>query len=446
MVCDLAIRNCVMIDDQGRTINNCSVYINQGKIIAINAESSAETYEAKEVLEGEGNLLMPGFVDGHTHSCQQLLRGRTSDEYPMIWTRFLVPFESNLTPENVRAGARLFCLEMIKSGITCFADAGGVHMEEVAEAVIESGMRGVLCRSSMDIKDSFNARLCESTKDTLDNGEKFYKAYNGKGEDRVRVFFGLRQVMNCSPELVESTGELARRYNTGIHAHLCEHKDEVKYCLQKYKMRPAEFLDHMKVLGPNLLTAHNVLLSSHDIHLMSEKDVKVIHCPTANLSNHGFPKAPEIMERGLHVGLGCDGGSSVPLDMFNEMRVLKYGMVSYFGLPIFDPKVMTNQTLLMLSSEGGAQAVGQPEEIGRIEVGKKADLIIIDIHEPHIRPNQNLLNAVVMCANGNDVKHTIIDGKVVMKNRVVLTLDEEKVKVEAEENMNEVIKVAKFDI
>lgn len=446
MRCDMVILNCTMIDNQGKSIDNCSVYIDQGKIIAINTDSTGETYEAKEILDGDGNLLMPGFVDGHTHSCQQLLRGRTSDEYPMIWTRFLVPFESNLTPENVRASARLFCLEMIKSGITCFADAGGVHMEEVAEVVIESGMRGVLCRSSMDIKDSFNARLCESTNDTLNKAEEFYKSYNGKGEDRVRVFFGLRQLMNCSAELVESTGELARMYHTGIHMHLCEHKDEVKYCLQKYKMRPAEFLDHAKVLGPNLLAAHSVLLSSHDIHLMAENDVKVIHCPTANLSNHGFPKTPEILERGLHVGLGCDGGSSVPLDMFNEMKVLKYGMIACFGLPIFDPRIMTNQTLLKLSSEGGAYAVGQQDEIGTIEVGKKADLIIVNIHEPHIRPNQNLLNAVVMCANGNDVIHTIIDGKVVMKNRVVITLDEEKIKAEAEENMKDVIKIAEFDI
>lgn len=446
MVCDLAIQNCLMLNDNGQAIDNCSVYIDQGKIIAIYTDSIREEYSPKEVLNAEGNLLLPGFVDGHTHSCQQLLRGRTSDEYPMIWTRFLVPFESSLTPENVRTGARLFCLEMIKSGITCFADAGGVHMEEVAETVIESGIRGVLCRSSMDIRDSFNAKLCEPTKDTLDRAEEFYKAYNGKENDRLRVFFGLRQLMNCSPEMVQSTGELARKYNTGIHMHLCEHKDEVKYCLQHYKLRPVEFLEEMKVLGPNLLTAHNVLLSSHDIHLMAERDVKVIHCPTANLSNHGFPKVPEILERDIHVGLGCDGGSNVPLDMFNEMRILKYGMQAYYGLPIFDPKIMTNQALLKLSSEGGAYAVGQHDEIGTIEVGKKADLIIINIHEPHISPNQNLLNAVVMCGNGSDVLDTVIDGKVVMKNRAVLTLDEEKVVFEAEENMKKAVKTARFDI
>lgn len=446
MVCNLVIRNCMLIGDNGETRENCSVYIDQGRIKAITSDSTYKEYDAKEILDAEGNLLLPGFVDGHTHSCQQLLRGRTSDEYPMIWTRFLVPFESNMTPQNVRVSARLFCLEMIKSGITCFADAGGVHMEEVADAVIESGMRGVLCRSSMDIKDSFNEELIESTKSTLNKAEEFYQTYNGKGSDRIHVFFGLRQLMNCSPELVQSTGDLARQYHTGIHMHLCEHKDEVKYCLQNYGMRPVEFLDKMKVLGPNLLAAHSVLLSSHDIHLMAEKDVKVIHCPTSNLSNHGFPKTPEILERGLHVGLGCDGGSSVPLDMFNEMRVLKYGMAAFWGLPIFDPKVMANSTLLKLSSEGGSYAVGQDDEIGTIEVGKKADLIIIDIHQPHLSPNQDLHNAVVMCGNGNDVKDTIIDGKIVMMNRVVLTLDEEEVMADAKENMKEIISTAKFDI
>ena len=190
------------------------------------------------------------------------------------------------------------------------------------------------------------------------------------------------------------------------------------------------------------MTAHNVLLSEHDITLMAQKDVKVIHCPRSNFSNHGFPKTPRMMECGMNIGIGCDGASNVSLDMFEEMRILKHGIISYWGLPIFDPVAMPMKDLLKMATIGGAAAMGHGEEIGIIEEGRKADLILVDIHQPHLFPSQNLVNTLVAAGRGSDVTDSVINGKLVMKDRQVLTIDEEKVLSDSFQHMKEIIRRA----
>ena len=163
--------------------------------------------------------------------------------------------------------------------------------------------------------------------------------------------------------------DAAAELHTGIHAHLCEHRDEVIFCLKNYQKRPAQFLDEMGVLGPNLLTAHNVMLSDEDIRCMAERGVKVIHCPRANLAYHGFPKTPQILREGLNVVLGSDGAAPSNLDLFDEIKVLRYAMLAYWGLPYFNPVVMTCPTLLQMASQGGANALGLGASIGSVEEG-----------------------------------------------------------------------------
>lgn len=440
MKCDILIKNCEVLNPDFTISYNQSVAINNTLIAEIgDSQIMDRKYEANETVQGKGKLLMPGLVDGHTHVSQQLLRGRVSDEYPMIWTRFLVPFESNLTPEDSYVSGQLACLEMIKSGTTSFADSGGVHMHRVADAVIESGMRAAIAKSTMDMGNAITGAMKETAEEAIANTEELYKAYQGAGDGRIDIWFALRQVMTCSEELIRMVVEKAKEYDTGIHAHLCEHKDEVSYCLQNYKKRPAEFLNDMGALGPNLLTAHNVVLSEHDITLMAEKDVKVIHCPRANLANHGFPKTPRILESGISVGLGCDGAAPSNLSLFDEIKVLRYGTIAYWGLPVFDPVVLTCSTLLEMATQGGANAILRGDTLGTVEVGKKADLILLDIDQPHISPSQVLVNTIVEAASSHDVTDSIINGKVVMKNREVLTLDEEKIMAESKIKMKEIV-------
>ena len=181
----------------------------------------------------------------------------------------------------------------------------------------------------------------ETAEEAIMHTRDLYQAYDGKGDGRISIWFAIRQVMTCSRDLIAMVRDAAAELNTGIHAHLCEHKDEVSFCLQNYHLRPAQFLESMGVLGPNLLTAHNVMLSDEDITIMARRDVKVIHCPRANLSNHGFPKTPQILQAGLNVGLGCDGAAPSNLDLFDEMKALRYSMIAYWGLPFFNPMVMS---------------------------------------------------------------------------------------------------------
>ena len=440
---DIVIKNCQVLQPDMTISGECSVAIKDSWIRKIgSAEEIAAAGTAAQTLDGKGKLLMPGLVDGHTHTCQQLLRGRVADEYPMIWTRFLVPFESNLQPEDSYVSGQLACLEMIKNGTTAFAESGGVHMDRVADAVIESGMRAAIAKSTMDMGNAITGAMKETAQEAIDNTIDLYKRYQGAGDGRIDIWFAIRQVMTCSRELIAMVGENAKKYHTGIHAHLCEHKDEVSFCLQNYKKRPAQFLEEMGILGPNLLTAHNVMLSDADISIMAERGVKIIHCPRANLANHGFPKTPQILGAGASVGLGCDGAAPSNLDLFDEIKVLRYAMIGYWGLPSFNPVVMPCAKLLEMATQGGANAIGHGDILGTVEEGKKADLILLNIDQPHILPTQNLLNTIVDAASGHDVTDSIINGKLVMKDREVLTLDEEKILFEADRHMKEIVKRA----
>ena len=246
MKCDILIKNCSVLMPDYSVKENQQIVINHSKIIKIeDSDRSSGRYEASEILDGRGKLALPGFIDSHTHTCQQLLRGRTANEYPMVWTRILVPFESNLTPEDCYYSAKLACLEMIKSGTTSFAESGSTHMSDVAEAVIESGMRAAIARSTMDIGGDIPSEMKESADANIKHTEELYDAYQGKGDGRVDIWFAIRQVMTCSPELIKEIGIEAKRLKTGIHAHLCEHKDEVSFCLQNYQKRPVPFLEDM---------------------------------------------------------------------------------------------------------------------------------------------------------------------------------------------------------
>ena len=402
--CDILVKNCRVLNADMSISDECSVVIDQSWIKEIGATVDLEAaYNAATVLDGKDKLLMPGFVDGHMHTCQQLLRGRVADEYPMVWTRFLVPFESNLNPEDSYVSAKMACLEMIKSGTTSFADSGGVHMHRVADAVVESGMRAAIAKSTMDMGNAITGAMKETADEAIARTIELYDGYQSAGDGRIDIFFALRQIMTCSERLMRMVAENAAERNTGIHMHLCEHRDEVSYCLQNYQKRPAEVLNDMGVLGPHLLTAHNVMLTDNDIQLLAEKQVKLIHCPRGNLSNHGFPKTPRILQAGCSVGLASDGSAFNGVDLFDEMKVLRYAMIGYWGLSAFDPVAMPCATLLKMATQGGANALGHGDILGTVEVGKKADVILVNLNQPHFLPSQVLLNTLVDCGSGRDV-------------------------------------------
>jgi len=429
---DLIIKNCSLMTMDFEIKESQSVVINEDIILAIDhADDIEKVYESKEILNGKGKLLMPGLIDAHTHISQQFLRGRTADEYPMVWARILVPFESSLNEMDSYHSAQLSCLEMIKSGTTAFAESGGVHMHKVAEVAVKSGLRGAITCSTMDqgpfIPDSMKSNPLEAA----DRIESLYKEFHGAGDGRIQIWFALRQVMTSTPALIQLMAEKAKEYKTGLHIHLSEHRDEVSYCLQNYQKRPAEVFDQFGALGSNLLAAHSVVLSESEIDLLRDRKVNIVHNPRSNFGSHGFPKTPRFMQHNMPVGMGTDGAAGSSLSLFDEMRVFRSGLNVYWGLPIFDPLVIPAQELLKMATIGGASALMLKEQIGTIEVGKKADLILINIDQPHLSPSHKLINTLIECATSRDVEDSIINGKIVMKNRQVLTLDEEKIMFES---------------
>ncbi len=435
MKCDIFLKDFAVLTPGYDVEDHVSVAVRGGVIAKVAPAAEMPAVEADMTLEGGGKLLMPGLTDAHTHSCQQLLRGRLADEYPMIWMRFLVPFESTLTEDDVYFSALLFCLQEIKAGVTAFADAGGRHMHMVAKAVAKAGMRAAITRSMIDSGKGILPQMVERTEEAIANSDALFEEFHGAENGRIKIFYGMRQVMTCSPRLIELVARHAALRGTGVHAHLCEHRDEVSFCLQNYQMRPAAFLDKMGLLGPNLLTAHNVVLSEGDITLLAKRQVKLVHCPFANLGNHGFPKTPRLLEAGCSVGLGTDGAAYNSLDLFEEMRMLRTCLIAHDGLPVFDPAVLPVKEILRMAIAGGAAAMGGAREWGAVEEGRKADLITVNTKQPHIYPSRNRRTALLDCVTARDVCDSIIDGSLVMRDRRVLTLDEEALMQECAQRM-----------
>ncbi|APC07566.1 amidohydrolase [Neomoorella thermoacetica] len=438
---DVVIKNCSYLKPDFAIAKGKNIHIKNGRIRAI-VDTGEDIPPGVEIIHGDGKLVIPGLVDAHTHVAQQFLKGRILDEFPMVWARILVPYESHLTAEDVYWSTKLACLEMIKSGTTAFAESGGPFMERAVMAILESGLRAVVTRSTMDMGAFVPENMRQSVEDNLKLTESLYRQYNNLGEGRIKIWFGLRSLLTCSRELIKETAVAARSLATGVHMHFTEHRDEVSYCLENYKKRPTEYLQSLGLLGPNLLTAHNVVLAENELELLKEYEVKVVHCPRSNLGNHGFPKTPRMLQMGISVGLGSDGAAASSLCLFDEIRVFRSAMHAFWGLPYFDPVVMPAKVLLKMATAGGANALLIGEETGSIEVGKKADLALVDIDQPHLQPTYNLINTIVEAATSKDISDVIIDGEVVMKERQVLTMDEEAIMFESKKRFGELAKRA----
>lgn len=428
---DIIIKNCSILTSEFETKKNQSIVIKDKVILDIDDASIIdEKYMTLASLDGKGKLFMPGLIDAHMHTCQQLLKGRIADEYPMIWTRIMVPYESNLKEDDVRISAQLSCLDMIKCGTTAFVDAGGTYMHKVAESVIESGLRAAITCSTMNLGNLIPENMKSNEEDLINRNERLFNDFNGSGDGRVDVWFSLRSIISCTPDLITRVFEKAKELNTGVQAHMNEYTNEISFCLENYRKRPFEFLESLGVLNSNFLSAHSILLSENEMDILKNYGVKVAHCPISN-SGKGFTKTPSLLQKGLSIGIGTDGAAHSGLSIFDEIKTLKSMMRAYWGAPIFDPLAMPSKKLFEMATLGGAKAMSHENDFGTLEVGKKADMISINIDQPHIQPTHNMLNTLVESVNSSDVVDVIIDGKIVMKDREVLTLDEEKIMYES---------------
>jgi len=423
---DLIIKDGIVVsmDSKRSIINKGAVAVKGNKIAAV-AESSEiqDKYSADEILDAKHKAILPGFVDTHTHDLQIFLRGRTWGAPLRIpgWLSLLIPFESALTKEEAYLSGLLSCANMIKVGTTCHIDHGGqFNAYEVGRAMEKTGVRAILSRSTIDMgaPDYF----ATSTEDAIKENVKLVEEWNGAAGGRIRAWFSLRQIMVCTEELWVKFSELASKYNTGIQTHLSEGMYEVDWALNRWGKRPVEHLYETGFLQKNVLIAHAMYLTEREVKMLSERDVKVAHCPAGNLSR---TRVPQMLSEGIAVGLGSDGGARRGLDLFQEMRIAAAVHTAH-EIPHYDSAPLSDQTLLEMATINGARVLLLDNEIGSIEVGKKADIIIVDLDKPHILPVGQPVTALTHRATGQDVDTAIIDGKIVMKNRKLLTIDEDE--------------------
>ena len=430
--CDLLIKGADVLISSGELRENVDIAIADGRILAVDADL-AEQYEADETLDGRYKLFMPGLVDSHMHTGQQLLKGLALDAKPIIWTRVMLPFESTLTPEKMRLSAQAAALEMIKSGTAGFIDAGSYFMEDAAAVYEKSGLRGALSYSTMD-EEGLPESIAMDANEAVSRTDSLFDAFHGKGN--LKVYYSLRALNSCSNRLVELEAEHARDRNTMLQAHMNEYMGEVNGILEREGMRPYEYLEKMQVLGGNFLGAHSLILTDREKELVRDRGVKVCHCPFSNCGK-AVPDTPQLLEMGIPVGLGTDGAAHGGLSLWNEMKIFRSVMNIIHGVPNRNPKVMPAETILRMVLEGGAAALGEEGQLGRLEAGYKADLIGIDMNQPHLCPTGDQIHTLLECVNAGDVSDMVVGGRVLMKNRTVLTLDEERILYESRKYMEE---------
>lgn len=394
-----------------------SVLIEDGKIIDIN--NKIRFWGIDEVIDAEGKILIPGLVNTHTHLSMTLLRG-LADDLPLdTWlNEHIFPREAHLEGEHCYAGALLAALEMIKSGTTTCNDMY-FFMDEVARAIDESGIRALLCHGMIDFGDEEKRK--GEYKETLRIIDKCHNTADG----RIKVALGPHTPYTCSTELLNWVRKKADENGLKIHIHVSETEKEVEDSLNDQKKRPFEYLEHIKFLGPDVIAAHAVWLSGAEIALIKNNNVKISHNPLSNMKlASGISPVSDLLANDVCVSLGTDGvASNNNLDLFQEIKTASLLQ----KVRTLDPTVLPATKMLEMATINGATALGMEEEIGSIEVGKKADLILVDMKTPHLTPYRNPVSHLVYSAEGSDVDTVICNGEILMREKEVLALDEVEV-------------------
>lgn len=425
-VCDLLIKNAAVLTKFDTLERDTDIAVENGVILEV-GKNLTEKYSGKEVMNGSGRLFMPGLIDSHMHTGQQLLKGLVLDAKPIIWTRIMLPFESALTPEKMRFSAEVAALEMIKSGTTGFIDAGSYFMEDAAAVYETTGLRGALSYSTMD-EPGLPESIAMDAEEAVRRTDSLYEHFHGKGG--LKVYYSLRALNSCSDELTLLAAERARTRNTFLQAHMNEYQGEIDGIIKREGMRPYEYLEKMGALNERFLGSHSLVLSEEEKLLIQKRKAKVCHCPFSNCGK-AVPETPKLLEMGIVPGMGTDGAAHGGLSLWNEMKIFRSVMNIFHGVPNRNPKVMPAETILQMVLEGGAAALNEENTLGRIEKGYKADFISINMEQPHLMPTGNEIHTLLECVNAGDVSDMVAGGRVIMKNREVLVLDEEKILYQA---------------
>ena len=403
----LIIKNATILTmNDALDVVHGDVVIRGGRIDAI-APSTGVT--ADRVIDARGSILLPGFIQTHIHLCQTLFRGYADDLALLDWLKTRVwPMEAAHTPKSLAAAARQAASELLRSGTTTVLTMETVHdTDAVFEALEPMGLRAVVGKCMMDADDAVPKRLMEQTARSIDDSVAIAKRWHGRANGRLRAAFAPRFAVSCSRELLEAVARLAIEHQLVIHTHASENRDEVALIKSRTGRKNIDYLADTGLTSPHLCLAHCVWVDDDEQALMAERGVKVLHCPGSNLKlGSGLAPVVEMRKKGISVSLGADGAAcNNHLDMFEEMRLA--AVLQSFQ---HKPGVLTARDVVWMATREGAKALGLDHEIGSIEVGKKADLILVDAQGP------DPYSTIVYASRGTDVRTTIVDGHVLIDN------------------------------
>lgn len=407
-------------------LTNAGVAINDGRIVAVaSAQELKNTYAPRTQVQAENQVLLPGLINGHTHAAMTLFRGIADDLALMEWlTKYIFPAEIRFVDEDfVRIGTELACLEMIKGGTTTFVDMY-FHPDQVADVVDRCGLRAVVSASIIEQESGYTKNFA----DAMSKGEAFVKQWADRNS-RVTPALAAHAAYTVRPENLRRVRALAKQLGVPVATHLAESQSETQIVTGMYGKTSVHLMDDINFFSGTTIAAHVVWPTDEEIAILAAKGVGAVHNPTSNLKiAAGISPVPEMLRAGVAVGLGTDGAASNnDLDMWDEIRLAAY----IHKVRLNDPKVMPAATVLNMATLNGAKAVGLGAQVGSLEPGKRADMILVSLTAPHLTPMYDVVSHLVYAVDAQDVQTVIVDGQLVMRDREVLTLDEASVKENA---------------
>ncbi len=424
----ILIKNGTLLTmDESDSIVAGDLFIRDGRIASVGEQGVT----ADVVIDAAGCAVLPGFVQTHIHLCQTLFRGAADDLSLLDWLKKRVwPMEAAHTARSLRASAQLGVAELIKGGTTCALTMETVnHTDEVFKVIDETGFRATVGKCMMDKGDDVPKALHEETEASIAESLRLLESWNGKAGGRIRYCFAPRFALSCSKELLERVGTLAREHGVIIHTHASENKNECAIVEKETGSRNVTYLDSVGISGRHVVLAHCVHLDAAEFQTILNSETNVAHCPSSNLKlGSGIAEISKMLDKGISVSLGADGAAcNNRLDMFTEMRTMALLQKALHG-----PEVVPAKQALRIATIEGAKALGLENEIGSLKAGKRADVIVLNLNSLQSTPHaKDLVSALVYSGQTSDVQSVVIDGKIVMKDRKLLTIDEKYVIGEA---------------
>lgn len=414
---NILIKDVEILSSGGQTASG-NIAITGANIVSVG--DIPANWQADRVIDGTNKLAIPGFVNAHTHAAMSLFRSYADDMALMDWLKHKIwPIEAKLTPDDIYWGTMLAIAEMLKSGTTTFADMY-FYMPQAAAAVADSGMRAVLARGMSGITPNAQQALAES--------EAFFHEFNNAADGRITAMLGPHAPYTCPPAYLKQVVSVAQRLGAEIHIHLAETQGEVADCMKEYGKTPIALMAEVGVFDCGVLAAHCVHVSAEDIQIMRDKHVRVAHNPGSNMKlASGIAPLTEMLAAGVCVGLGTDGAASNNnLDMLEETRLAAL----LHKVSSFDPLAIPAGLAIDLATTAGAQAVGLGEITGKLTAGYRADITLIDMQNLHWQPRHDRTSLLVYASSASDVHTVLVDGQVLLDNRHLTTIDEERLVAE----------------